>query len=253
MKHSLSAELFKFTHQKTASVGILTLLLLMIYSVLTTNTTATQVVFEFGAVQWIPIIIIAVASAFFDMEYRNRTILILLYKNTNHWQIYLAKLLIVWLYSVILTLIATFFTIVLKSWLVGSNQLSWSALIIDRQTQLSLLIGNVLGTLIYALFIVTLSFMLIMLLKLNAAVIGVGLALGFLGAGFSIAFMKSFITLIPLFRWNPLNMIFITQQLANPSFAAISHLSNGEIIVGNLIYSVIFTILGYDLFKKRRC
>ncbi|KRL95844.1 ABC superfamily ATP binding cassette transporter, membrane protein [Levilactobacillus hammesii DSM 16381] len=245
----MRAELFKFSHQKSVAAGILVLIILMTYSVLTTKTNTTQVIFEFGAVQWIPIIMIAIGSTFWAMEYQNRTILILLYKNTSRWQIYLAKLVIVWLYSIVLTLIATLLTIVFKSFLVRTP---WSALIINHQTQLDLLMGNVMGTLIYALFIVTLSFMLIMLLKLNAAVIGVGLALGFLGAGISVALMKTFTSLIPILRWNPLNMIFVTQQLANPPYAAVSHLSSLEIIGGNLIYAAIFIFLGYALFKNRR-
>lgn len=246
---SLRAELFKFSHQKSALAGILILILLMVYSVLTTKVDSTQVIFEFGAVQWIPIIMIAVGSTFFAMEYQNRTILILLYKNTKRWQIYWAKLMIVWLYSLVLTVIATLLTIVLKFLLIRTP---WSALISKHQTLLTLLTGNVIGTVIYALFIVTLSFMLIMLIKINVAVIGIGLALGFLGAGISVALMGAFTSLISILRWNPLNMIFITQQLANPAYAAVSHLSSFEIIGGNLSYAAIFIILGYGLFKKRR-
>ncbi|WP_211089733.1 ABC transporter permease [Levilactobacillus tujiorum] len=246
---SLRAELFKFNHQRSALAGILILILLMVYSVLTTKVDSTQVIFEFGAVQWIPIIMIAVGSTFFAMEYQNRTILILLYKNTKRWQIYWAKLMIVWLYSLVLTVIATLLTIVLKFLLIRTP---WSALISKHQTLLTLLTGNVIGTVIYALFIVTLSFMLIMLIKINVAVIGIGLALGFLGAGISVALMGAFTSLIPILRWNPLNMIFITQQLANPAYAAVSHLSFFEIIGGNLSYAAIFIILGYGLFKKRR-
>ena len=246
---SLRAELFKFSHQKSAQTGILILIILMIYSILTTKVNSTQVIFEFGAVQWIPIIMIAVGSTFFAMEYQNRTILILLYKSTKRWQIYLAKLTIVWLYSLVLTLIATLLTIVLKSLLVRTP---WSALISNHQTLLTLLTGNVIGTTVYALFIVTLSFMLIMLIKINVAVIGIGLALGFLGSGISVALMETFTSLISILRWNPLNMIFITQQLANPAYATVSHLSFFEIIGGNLIYAAIFVILGYGLFKKRR-
>lgn len=249
MMTSLRAELFKFIHQKSAIAGIFTLIILMIYSVLTTKLNPTQVIFEFGAVQWIPIIMIAISSTFLAMEYQNRTILILLYKNTKCWQIYWAKLTIIWLYSFVLTLIATILTVILKSLLVKTP---WSALISNHQTQLFLLTGNIIGILIYSLFIITLSFMLIMLIKINAAVIGVGLALGFLGAGVSVALMGAFTPLITILRWNPLNMIFVTQQLTNPSYATVSHLNSIEIIGGNLIYAVIFVILGYHLFKKRR-
>ncbi|SPD94632.1 hypothetical protein LAP9435_2977 [Lactiplantibacillus plantarum] len=52
----------------------------MSYSAMTTKVSALQLVFEFGAVQWIVIILIAVGSAFFAMEYQNHTMLLLVYK-----------------------------------------------------------------------------------------------------------------------------------------------------------------------------
>lgn len=251
MKASLTEEVFKFSHQKTAIAGIIILLVLMSYNALTATRNVTQLIFEFGAVQWIPIIIIGVGSAFLAMEYQHHTILMLLYKKTQKWQVYFAKLLVIWLYSVVLTLVALLFTLLLKTLLVGSQH-AWLTPVIGQHTQLALLLGNVLGTLVYALFIVTLSFMLMMLLRLNAAVIGVGLALGFLGAGISVALMQSLGALATFIRWNPLNMIFVTQQLANPPYAAVSQLSNAEIISGNLLYAGLFGLIGYWLFKHRR-
>lgn len=251
MKTSLKNEAFKFIHQRTFVGGLLTLLVLMGYTALTTPVNSTQLIFEFGAVQWIPIIIIAVGSTFLAMEYQQQTIRTLLYKNPYKWQIYLAKLLVVWIYGVVLTAIAGLFTLGLKLLLVG-HQYPWLTTVNGHHTQLVLLAGNILGTLVYTLFIVTLAFLLVMVLKINAAVIGVGLALGFLGASISVALMKTFATWATVIRWNPLNMIFVTQQLANPPHASVSHLSNAAIIGGNLLYALIFLLMGYALFKHRR-
>lgn len=123
-------------------------------------------------------------------------------------------------------------------------------IIIDNKTLLDLILYNILGILIYALFIISLSFILIILTKINAVVIAVGLTLGFMGAGISVALMETFSLQMKFIRWNPLNMIFITQQLANPPYAKVSNLSNGEIIFGTLLYVAIFILFGYQLFKK---
>ncbi|EGF47177.1 hypothetical protein AAULR_26031 [Lacticaseibacillus rhamnosus MTCC 5462] len=44
--------------------------------------------------------IIAIGSSFFEMEYRNNTILMLLYKNSSKLKIYIAKFLTIFLYGV---------------------------------------------------------------------------------------------------------------------------------------------------------
>lgn len=251
MRNSLTEEFYKFNHQKVLLYGILTLLFLMIYGGVSSDVTQTSIVFGFGAVQWIPVILIAVGSAFFAMEYSNNTIIMLLYKSSSKLKIYVSKFLVIFLYGVLLTIIATFFTFVLKTVLVGSKY-NWLTDFDGRGPLLNILMLNMVGAVIYSFFIVALSFMLIMLVKVNAAVIGIGLALGFLGASISSALMKTFPGLAAVIRWNPLNMIFVTQQLANKSYADISNLGGLQIICGTIIYGLIFAMVGYVLFKHRR-
>lgn len=222
----------------------------MTYSSLTSKITTTQIIFEFGAIQWIPIILIEISSSFFFLEYQNNTILLLLYKSSNKFKIYISKLLILWIYSLLLIVIATLYTFILKHMIIG-NDYTWSMIVINNKSLLELILFNILGTLIYALFIISLSFVLIIWTKLNAVVIATGLGFGFMGAGISVALMKTFSSQISLIRWNPLNMIFITQQLANPPYSKISNLSNIEIIFGTLSYVAIFLLIGQKLFKRR--
>ncbi|KRL53456.1 ABC transporter permease [Furfurilactobacillus rossiae] len=250
MKRNLLEETFKFIHQRTFVGGIVLLVILMLYNALTVRINTTTLVFEFGAVQWIPVIIIGVASTFLAMEYQYHTILVVLYKNSHKWQTYLAKLVVVWLYSLLLTVVAVVITFILKFLMVG-RQYGWFTYSTGQPTRINLLLGNVIGTLVYSLFIVTLAFLLITLLKMNTAVIGIGLALGFLGASISVALMDSFASSTTVVRWNPLNMVFVTQQLANSPYANMSHLNNLEIIAGNLIYAAGFGVIGYQLFKRR--
>ncbi|KZU77316.1 hypothetical protein [Lactiplantibacillus plantarum] len=90
-----------------------------------------------------------------------------------------------------------------------------------------------------------------MLIRVNTVVIGTGLAVGFLGAGVSVGLMEALPSWVNVLRWGPLNMIFITQQLASTTDTQVSHLTNPAIIGGTLAYAVLFFCLGYLLFKHR--
>jgi len=248
---NITIEFYKFWRQKPSFCGILILLGLMSYNAVATKIGPKQLIFEFGAVQWIVIILLAIGSSFFAMEYQNNTMTILVYKQRNRRVIYGAKLVVILLYGILLTIIATLFTFILKPLIVGQRY-NWLTTQIDQQSMITALQMSVVGTLIYACFIVTLAFLLFMLIRVNTAVIGIGLAIGFWGAGISDALMEVVAPWINILRWGPLNMIYVTSQLTNTSYTKISHLTNPEIILGTLLYTVLFTWLGYLLFKHQK-
>jgi ABC-2 type transport system permease protein len=252
MKNSLSEEYFKFKHQNIPLYSIVILLLLLIYTgVSTTKVSSKLIAMGFGTIQWVPIIIIAVGSAFFAMEYNNNTILIMLYKSSNRFKIYMAKFGVMALFETVLVVIGTLFTFVLKMVLTG-NEYRWSAIFMGHSTLLTALLLNMFGTILYCLFMVALSFALIMWIKINAAVIGIGLAIGFMGSSISASLMEGAPGLIGITKWNPLNFIFICNQLSMPKFIHYSHLTNGQLILGTVVYTLLFMFIGYRLFKKRR-
>ncbi|WP_125766646.1 ABC transporter permease [Lapidilactobacillus wuchangensis] len=250
MRNELQLEWYKFSKQRLPFYGFAALLLLMIYSGLTSRDGRALMLSSFGAIQWIPIILIAIGSSCLDMEYRYHTVIMLRYKSSNLFKSYLAKLVIVYLYGVVLVFLALLLTLLLKGIFVG-KQLSWLVLLGGRGSILQIAVLNLLATMIYLLFIVTMAFMLILIVKINAAVIGISLAIGFFGAGFSEALIKTFSSAANLLRWNPLNMILITQQLTNSQYTQISHLTNGEIVTGVVGYTLLFLLIGYQLFKER--
>lgn len=81
---------------------------------------------------------------------------------------------------------------------------------------------------------------------------GIGLVIIFMGADFSSLIMSALPHLAAIIKWNPLNMVFVINQLANSSYEKFSDLSLLQIITGNLIYAVIFIVIGDLLFKSRR-
>lgn len=94
--------------------------------------------------------------------------------------------------------------------------------------------------------------MLIMLVKVNAIVICIGLFLGYIGSSISVALMEIFPSAINIIKWNPLSMIFISQQLTRSSLTVTSHLSNIQLIIATVMYGIVFSTIGYFVFKHRR-
>ena len=247
---SFKQEIYKFRHENIALYGLIILIVTMIYNFFTNPITRQSLGYGFGANEWIPLIIITVASAIFSMEYKNNTIIMLEYKTSSKFQIYFSKFLVVLVYSFLLTVIAFLLTLILSMFF---NATRYDCLVNQKgQTLLNNLLINLAGALIYSFFSIGLSFMLIMLVKNNAVVVCFGIVLAFFGASFSRGLMQSFPNFISTIKWNFLNMIFISQQLSNPNLSLKSNLSSVELIIANIVYGIIFMVLGYYLFKHRR-
>ena len=250
MPISFKQEIYKFRHENIALYGLIILIVTMIYNFFTNPITRQSLGYGFGANEWIPLIVITVASAIFSMEYKNNTIIMLEYKTSSKHQIFFAKFWVILIYSFFLTVIAFLLTLILSmffnaaryDWLVNKN----------GNNLLNDLLINLAGALIYSFFSIGLSFMLIMLVKNNVVVVCFGIVLAFFGASFSRGLMQSFPNFIGTIKWNFLNMIFISQQLSNPSLSLKSNLSSVELIIANIVYGIIFMALGYYLFKHRR-
>ena len=250
MNTNFKREIYKFSHENIALYGLIVLIVTMTYNFFTKPITRQSLSYGFGTIEWIPLIVITVASAVFSMEYKNNTIIMLEYRTSSKYQIYFAKFWVVLIYSFFLTIIAFLLTLILSmffnaaryDWLVNKN----------GNNLLNDLLINLAGALIYSFFSIGLSFMLIMLVKNNAVVVCFGIVLAFFGASFSRGLMQSFPNFIGTIKWNFLNMIFISQQLSNPSLSLKSNLSSVELIIANIVYGIIFVVWGYYLFKHRR-
>ncbi|MCI1923681.1 MAG: ABC transporter permease [Lentilactobacillus buchneri] len=251
MKSNLVREFYKFRHQRIPLYGVIALLLLMLYSAFDgTKFSRLTISQGFGAGQWIILILITVGSTFVDMEYQNGTIITLFYKNSNRVMIYLDKLLIIILYGFSLVIFSTIFTFIFKAILVGQRY-NWRA-IYGQHSLFNNLMLNMLGSVVYMLFIVTLAFLLVSLIKVNAAVVGIGFIIVFWGSYFSSLLIIAVPGLSSIMKWNPLNMIYVISQLTNSGLAKFTHLNADQLIIGNFVYALLFVALGYLSFKKRR-
>lgn len=250
MKNNLSHEFYKFAHRQIPLYGILVLLGLMFYTAGTSYKISPSLITQgFGAGQWAIIIIITISSDMIAMEYRNHTMATLMYKTSSKTSLFTAKFIVLVIYSAVLLILGTIFSFVIKALMVGSKY-PWQQ-IYHGYSLLSALLINMCGTMVYLLFIITLSLMLILLIKNNATVIMIGLVIGFLGADLSDLAMSVFSGIKSILAWNPFNMINIITQLSDNKMLSVTHLTNSGLIIGNLIYSVIFFCIGLSVFKKQ--
>lgn len=238
MKRQITQEWFKIKQQKLLIYSIGALVVLMIYSFLTIKSPQRLVSTGYGATQWIIIIITAVASYFLAMEYNNRTILMMFYKSSNKLLLYFSKFINVVLFGLLLIFVGILLSTVINLFQ-QINPLSQQFLL------------NLVGTFIYLIYMVSLSFLLYSLTKRNVITITVCMLVGFFGAPLSNALTTSQPILKGIIRWNPLNMIYVTNQISDKQFMQFSSLSIIQLIIGTIIYSIIFFWIGYYLFKKR--
>lgn len=251
MIKSLTHEFYKFRHQSLLRLGFLILMCLMIYTLIPMDNVDKSILSQgFGASQWIIIIMIAISSDFITMEFRNNTIDTLIYKTPHKFSVYFSKMIVLFLYSFSLILFSFLFTMILKFLLIH-KQIGWFEDLHGNTVILSLTL-NLVGTIFYLMFIIALSLLLISVFKTNTAVISIGLAIGFLGANISSLLMKMMPGIKYILAWNPLNMINVIIQLPNKSVMEFSNLTNAQLILGNIIYTMIFLVIGYIAFKKRQ-
>lgn len=250
MKINLAHEFYKFAHRRIPLYGILVLLGLMLYTVGSSLRISSYLVTQgFGAGQWATIIIIGISSDMISMEYRDNTMATLMYKTSSKSALYVAKFIVLLVYSAILLVFGTIFTFIIKALMIGSKY-SW----LDTYhgcTLIKAMLINMVGTMIYLVFIIALALMLILIIKSNAVVIMIVLAIGFTGENASSLALNVFPALRPILAWSPLNMINVITQLSDNSVMKYTYLTNLELIIGNLIYAAIFFYIGLLLFKKQ--
>lgn len=250
MMKSIVHEFYKLSHQKMPFYGALALLGLMLYtSIPTAYITKSIVAQGFGVNQWVIIIMIAMSSNLVMMEYRDHTMPTLLYKSPNRVVPYVTKLIALIAYSIFLMLIGIVFAFLFK--MILAHSISWSSQIYHQTVLVNFGYG-IAGTAVYLLFTITLSLMLVALFKSNAIVIIIGLVIAFFGANLSAILIQSLPGLKMIIAWGPLNMINIIHPVSNLMAQNTICLSNIQLVVGNLVYSLIFLLIGISVFKHGR-
>lgn len=253
MAFSLYQEFYKLNHRKLTWLAPLVLLILMILTGLSIGYNESKLLMAtcYNAPDWIMLILVVVGATTFSMEFQNNAILTLLYKSPNKALVYLSKYIVILAYNLWLHLLAILFTLGLHT--IPMNQsVSWSAIYLYQQPLWENMLKTVAVDVLTTTFIISLIFLLSCLINSNAVVISVSLLMVFMGQ-FVSANLLNAEKFTQILRWNPFNMTNLTRQYYNyTTYFDTSHLLNQQLLQGTLSYTLLFIVVGYLIFRKKR-
>lgn len=254
MYTELHQELYKLFHRKLPWWLISLMLIFMIFMGLAMGKSYGKLLVMtcYNSSQIIMLLLVIVGSTIFSMEFQNKTILTLMYRSSSKGLVFLAKFLTVFIYDVILHIIAIIITILLNTIPILATPVPWTTIYKYHQP----LVTNMLLTtgidLVSSTLIISLICLTSCIINSNTIVIVINAIIIFMGSSLSANLLNANVSLTNIIKWNPLNMLNLTTQYYNyATYHLTSMLSNTQLLFGTLSYSVIFTIIGYLIFRRR--
>ncbi|GEO68271.1 ABC transporter permease [Levilactobacillus acidifarinae] len=253
MRRSLRQEFYKLRHRKIVWLAPIILLVLMVMTgyAMGYNESKLSMATGYDAPDWIMLILVVVGATTFSMEFQNHAILTLLYKAPAKLDVYLAKSIVILGYNVFLHGVAILWTVLLcQTSLI--RPVAWSTVYLYHQPLWENLLKTMAVDVVTTTLIISLIFLLSCLINNNAVVISVSLLVVFMGQFVS----SNLLTAnqgVRLLRWNPFNMTNLTREYYNyTTYYATSHLQNSQLLLGTLLYTGLFIVSGYLIFRKKR-
>lgn len=254
MIKSIKQEFKKMTFRKITWVSTLLLPVWMITMAIGMNHQDDRLLImtNYNSSMYLNIVLILVGSTMFSMEYQNNSILTLLYKAPRKLIVFFSKFSILFLYNVFLHCVAIFFTLVFQLTPLKIS-LSW---FVENQYGQSLLMNMInynLIDIVSMTLIISLVCLISCLINSNSIVILISLMVGFFGQNISSSLLMANNSHVNIIRWNPFNMINLTNQYYNyKTYHLTSFLTNQQLLLGTLVYIGIFLTVGYLIFRKKR-
>ncbi|WP_129044730.1 ABC transporter permease [Companilactobacillus metriopterae] len=255
MYTELRHELYKLIHRKLPWLVIIIMILFMIIMGIGMGSDYGKllVMTSYNSSQIILLLLVIVGSTIFSMEFQNKTILTLLYRSKNKSSVFLAKFFTLIIYSILLHVIAMIVTIIFNMFPLINNPVSLNSIYKYHQY----LFVNMLMTtgvdIVVSILIISLICLTSCLINSNTIVIVINAIIIFMGSGLSSNLLNANVRYVNIVRWNPLNMLNLTTQYYNYStYHLTSMLSNIQLLMGTILYAMIFLLLGYFVFRKKK-
>lgn len=202
--------------------------------------------------QVIMLILVVVGSTIFSMEFQNKTILTLMYHASNKGIVYLTKFITIFIYNVFLHIVALIITIFFNTVPLVAKLVPWTVIYKYHQPLFINMLATTGVDLVTSTLIISLICLVSCLINSDTIVIVVNAIIIFMGTSLSSNLLNSHIGPVKVIRWNPFNMLNLTTQYYNyATYHLTSMLSNAQLLIGTLCYIVIFTFLGYLIFRRK--
>lgn len=245
-------EFYKLFQKKSVLLSPLAILALMLFMGTGGNLSDRKYFFTqgFSGFQWLDIAIVVIGANMMAMEFEYGTIKHLVASHNNKFLIYMSKMIVLTIYDVIMHFLIFIFTFSIAILVYGSK-LPLHSLYNGRpiiNTFITATLGDQFGTIL----VITLVFLIAGLSRTSSIAATGGLALLIFGTSVSSLIIKSFGSAFPFVKWNPGNMFNVGFQFATPGIIKQSFLTDSQLVIGNLVYIVLFIILGYIAFSRKR-
>lgn len=254
MYAELRQELYKLSHRKLPWLIIIFMVALMVIIGLAMGRTYSNLLVMtcYDSSMVIMLLLVIVGSTIFSMEFQNETIIPLIYRSRGRGSVFFAKFVTLFLYDVILHIIAIMVTFLLNIVPIINNPVSWTAIYKYHQP----LVINMLATtgvdLVTSSLIISLICLSSCLINSNTVVIAINALIIFMGSGLSSNLLLANVGPSRVIRWNPFNMLNLTTQYYNyATYHITSMLSNSQLLLGTICYVIIFTLLAYWCFQRK--
>lgn len=254
MSKAVWREFYKLNHRKSTwcSIIIMMAFMLVIGMMMGRSYGNLLVMSTYNSSQIIMLIMVVVGSMIFTGEFQSETILPLIFRSPNRSVIFFAKYFTLFLYEVILHIIAIVFTIFLNVSGLISNRVSLSAVYKYHQSLLMNMLSTTLIDVVLTAMMIGMICVVACLFKSELISVLVNALLVLVGGGFSANLMEANNGLSKIIRWNPLNMTYLTPEYYNyASYHGTSMLSTNQLLLGTFCYMCLFGWLGWLIFEKK--
>lgn len=254
MNSEIHQELYKLSHRRLPWLVIIPLAILMVIIGLAMGRTYSKLLvmtcYDSSTIIWLLLVI--VGSTIFSMEFQNGTIIPLMYHSSSRSAVFFAKVLILLMYNVFLHMIAMAITILLNIVPLINNPISWTVIYQYHQPLWLNMLATTGVDLITSSMIISLICLTSCLINSNMTIIALNTLIIFMGSGLSSNLQLAHVGPRSLIRWNPFNMLNLTNQYYNyAAYHPASLLSNGQLLLGAVVYTMVFILLGYSCFQHQ--
>lgn len=251
MKNAIKQEIFKLTKQQIIlKQSVILCVMIASFAGITKfgnieMLSANNLVTTCSNSSWLIVFfMVYLASQTFSMEFRFGTIKNLLQKNHQRRTIFFSKLFTLTGYSIYLNVLAFVVTICL-------SMLLFPEVSLEKNEVIPTLFANVLGNFVGMWLFASLSLMISLLVTNESLASMLGIVTYFLSsmlAGLQFMVLEQFNWL----RWNPLNMLNLSNQLNNGSMEKLTQLATNQLLMGNLVYIFSFLLIANVVFSHKK-
>ncbi|MCH4163677.1 MAG: ABC transporter permease [Lentilactobacillus diolivorans] len=206
---------------------------------------------SFGATTMVVFVLIAASATSLSMEFQYGTIKELIYQQYSRSTILLSKWLIMFAYSLYLYIMTGIVALIGKvifannKFALGDNDIYSNHLTFLQQW-----LSQMGSSFITLWLVLSVVFLFATLFKSSTVAVTAGIV-GFFALNAIGILMFKVIDKFHWFRWNPFNFLNYANQVTDPARQALTKLTNNQLLIGSLIYTVIFFGIGLTFFRKR--